>query len=189
MTRTLTTTSIQKAETASNQVPIVNHFHRIIIRLMEAKIRNRHMDKALICFLMSEADFWPAVRDMSTGLTLLWIKWNRAEKEQHLNNYFDFHVRLSMVPSVRSVRPCVRKLTSIPAEVLQKVTNKSCLVCVKSKKYASWVTIRPQWDCCCRDKAEVRIIDFKITWSEFQMPSQTAPAEVLITMCDWDFKW
>ena len=51
------------------------------------------------------------------------------------------------------------------------------VVSVKSEKHASWVTLRPQWDCCCQGEAEVRIIDFKTTWSEFQMPSQTAPAE------------
>ena len=86
----------------------------------------------------------------------------------NLNNYFDFHVRLSIRPSVRFVGPFVRKFTSIPAEVLQKVTNKSCLVCVKSEKYASWVTLWPQWDRYCRGKAKVRILDFKTTWSEFQ---------------------
>ena len=76
--------------------------------------------------------------------------------------------------SFRSFRPCVQKLTSIPAEVLQKVTNKSCLVCVNSKKCASWVTLRPLWDRYCRGEAEVRILDFKTTWSEFQKASQTA---------------
>ena len=91
----------------------------------------------------------------------------------HLNNYFDFHVCLS-IRSSGSVRP---KLTSIPARVSQNDTNKSCLVCVKSEKYASWVTLRPQWDRCCRGEAEVRILDFKTTWSEFQMPSKTASAE------------
>ena len=39
------------------------------------------------------------------------------------------------------------------------------------------VTLTPQLDRCCRGKAEVRIIKFKTTWSEFQMPSQTTPAE------------
>ena len=48
------------------------------------------------------------------------------------------------------------------------------MVCVKSEKYSSWVTLRPQWDRCCRGKAEVRILDFKTTWSEFHKPSQTA---------------
>ena len=28
-----------------------------------------------------------------------------------------------------------------------------------------------------RGEAELRILDFKTTWSEFQMPRQTAPAE------------
>ena len=32
-------------------------------------------------------------------------------------------------------------------------------------------------DCSCRGEAEVRILDFKTTWSEFQMLSQTASAE------------
>ena len=32
----------------------------------------------------------------------------------------------------------------------QNVTNKSYLVCVKSEKYASWVTLRAQLDCCRR---------------------------------------
>ena len=44
-------------------------------------------------------------------------------------------------------------------------------------KVARWVTLRPQLDRCCRGEAEVRILDFKTTWSEFQVPSQTAPAE------------
>ena len=43
-----------------------------------------------------------------------------------------------------------------------------------SEKYAFWVTLRPQSDCCRRGEAEVRILDFKTTWSEFQKPSQTA---------------
>ena len=86
---------------------------------------------------------------------------------------------MSVCPWFRSVpfrwfRPCVRKLTSIPAEVSQKVTNKDCLVCVKSKKYASQVPHRPLWDCYRRGEAEVRILDFKTTWSEFQKPCQTA---------------
>ena len=42
-----------------------------------------------------------------------------------------------------------------------------------SKKYAFWVTLRPQSDCCRRGEAEVRILNFKTTWSEFQRASQT----------------
>ena len=56
----------------------------------------------------------------------------------------------------------------IPAVVSQNVTNKSCLVCVISEKYASWVTLRPQSDCCRKSEAKVRILDFKTTWLEFQ---------------------
>ena len=43
-----------------------------------------------------------------------------------------------------------------------------------SEKYAFLVTLRPQSDCCCRGEAEVRILDFKTTWSEFQNANQTA---------------
>ena len=88
--------------------------------------------------------------------------------QRYLNNYFDFHVCLSFRP------PSVRKLTSIPAVIQQNVTNKSCLVCVMSEKYAFWITLRPQSDRCRRGEAEVRILDFKTTWSEFQKASQTA---------------
>ena len=72
------------------------------------------------------------------------------------------------------VRPCVRKITQIPAVLSQNVTNKSCLVCVMSETYAFWVTLRPQSDRCHQGKAEVRILDFKTIWSEFQKASQTA---------------
>ena len=43
-----------------------------------------------------------------------------------------------------------------------------------SEKYAFWVTLRPQSDYCGRGEAEVRIFNFKTTWSEFQKASQTA---------------
>ena len=49
----------------------------------------------------------------------------------YLNNYFDFHVRLSFRPFVRPfVRSCVRILYQFPTVISQNVTNKSCLVCV-----------------------------------------------------------
>ena len=78
--------------------------------------------------------------------------------------------------------PCVHcpsfgKLAPIPAVVLQNVINKSCLVCVMSEKYVLWINLRPQLDCCCRGEAEVRILDFKTTWSEFQKASQTATVQ------------
>ena len=43
-----------------------------------------------------------------------------------------------------------------------------------SEKYAFWITLRPQSDRCRRGEAEVRILDFKTTWSEFQKANQTA---------------
>ena len=95
----------------------------------------------------------------------------------NLNNYFDFHVCLSFCLS--TVHPFVRKLAPIPAVVLQNVTNKSCLACIKSEKYASCVTLRPQCDCCHQGEAEVRILNFKITWSELQEASQTATEQGL----------
>ena len=51
------------------------------------------------------------------------------------------------------------------------------MVCVKSEKYAFLVTLRPQWDLCRRGEAKVRILDFKTTWSEFQIPSQNTLAK------------
>ena len=35
----------------------------------------------------------------------------------------------------------------------------------------------PSWTAAERGEAELRIFNFKTTWSEFQKPSQTAPAE------------
>ena len=70
----------------------------------------------------------------------------------------------------------------------QNVTNKSCLVCAMSEKYSFWVTLRPQSDCCCRVEAEVRILDFKNTWSDFQKVSQTATEQGKAEQCIFDFK-
>ena len=56
---------------------------------------------------------------------------------------------------------CVLNKVHIPAVVSQNVTNKSCLVCVKSEKYESWVTFTPQLNRCCQGEAEMRILDFK----------------------------
>ena len=112
----------------------------------------------------------------------------------YLNNYFNFHVCLSIrvpcsvVPSVRGSGSVRLNLTSIPASVSQNVTNKSCLVSVKSEKYASWVTLRPQWDRCRRGEAEVRILNFKTTWSEFQKASQTATEQGKTKLCILIFK-
>ena len=71
------------------------------------------------------------------------------------------------------MRASVGKLALIPAVVSENVTNKSCLVHDKSEKYSSWVTLQPQSDRCRQCEAEVRILDFRTTWSEFQKPYQT----------------
>ena len=42
-------------------------------------------------------------------------------------------------------------------------------MCVQSYKYASWVNLTPQSDYSRQGEAEVRILDFKTTWSEFKM--------------------
>ena len=51
---------------------------------------------------------------------------------------------MSVYPSVRPFRPSVcPKTNSSFAVGSQNVTNRSFLVCVKSEKYALWVTLRP----------------------------------------------
>ena len=80
-------------------------------------------------------------------------------------------------------RVSVRKLAPIPAVVSENVTNKSCLVCVMSEKYAFLVTLRPQSDHCCRGEAKVRILNFKTTWPEFQKASQTAIEQGEAKLC------
>ena len=55
---------------------------------------------------------------------------------RNLHRYFNFHICLSI-----QQRPNYE--FSIPEVVSQTVTNKSCLVCVKSEKYAFLVTTRP----------------------------------------------
>ena len=84
--------------------------------------------------------------------------------------------------------PSGQKLTSILASVSQNVTNRSCFVCIKSEKYTSWVTLKPQWDRCRRSEAEVRILDFETTWSEFQKESQTTTEQGEAKLRILDFK-
>ena len=62
------------------------------------------------------------------------------------------------------------------------------MVGVKSKRYASWVILRLQWDRCRQGKAKVRIFNFKTTWSEFQRSSQTAPEQGEAELCILYFK-
>ena len=44
-----------------------------------------------------------------------------------------------------------------------------------------------QLDCCLQGEAEVHILDFKTTWSEFQKASQTATAQGEAELCILDF--
>ena len=61
-------------------------------------------------------------------------------------------------------------------------------MCVQSEKYASWVNLTPQLDRCCRGEAEVRILDFQTTLSEFQAQSQIAAARGKAKVRILDFK-
>ena len=111
----------------------------------------------------------------------------------NLNNYFNFHVCLSFLRPLSSVLHvsvcrCVRKITQIPAVLSQNFTNKSCLVCVMSEKYASWVTLRPQWDRYRQGETKVCLLNFKMTWLEFQKTSQTAPEWSEAELCTLYFQ-
>ena len=94
-------------------------------------------------------------------------------------------IRLSVRGSVHpSVVPSCRKLTSIPASISQNVTNKSCLLCIKSEKYASWVTLDPSGTAvaeakprcvysilkphCQSFRRQIRLLPSKATLREFQ---------------------
>ena len=61
----------------------------------------------------------------------------------YLNNYFNLNVCLSIL-GLSDVCLSVSRTYEfvIPAVRSQNVTNKSCLVCVKSEKYAFLVTLR-----------------------------------------------
>ena len=56
------------------------------------------------------------------------------------------------------------------------------------QKYASWVTLRPQWDHCRQGEVKVHILNFITTWSEFQKVSQTATEQGKAEQCIFDFK-
>ena len=105
----------------------------------------------------------------------------------HLNNY-----STPVCPSATDIRPCVLKITQIPAVVSQNVTNKSCLesfrrqvrlLCTEggeaelrilNSKTACSEFQKPSQTAIEQGKAELRILNFKTTWSQFQKPSQTA---------------
>ena len=56
------------------------------------------------------------------------------------------------------------------------------------RNYSFWVILRPQSDCCRQGKAKLRIFDFKTTWSEFHIASQTATEQGKAWQCIFDFK-
>jgi len=63
----------------------------------------------------------------------------RGDKMLDLICVITISTSTSVCLSVRlpsAVRPCVREIIQIPAVVSQNVTNKSCLACVMSEKYA-----------------------------------------------------
>ena len=79
-------------------------------------------------------------KSWSKSLLHIWvISWF----DSYLNNHFNLHVCLSILFRLRAICPCVQKLTPVFAVGSQNVTNRSFLVCVKSEKYALWVTLRP----------------------------------------------
>ena len=54
----------------------------------------------------------------------------------NLNYYINFHACLSF-------RPCFGKISSNSRSSITKCHGKSCLIGIKSEKYAFWVTLRP----------------------------------------------
>ena len=89
---------------------------------------------------------------------------SRLADINNLCNYFNLHICLNVRLS---------RHTSNSYKFITKLGIKSCLLCVKSEKYTSWVVLRPKWDCCRQGEAEVRILDFKTTWSKFHKGSFT----------------
>ena len=65
----------------------------------------------------------------------------------NLHNYFNNQVCLSVsrpsIPSFSPIFPFCHITLPIPAITSQNVTNESCLECVKSEKYAFFVTFGP----------------------------------------------
>ena len=82
----------------------------------------------------------------------------------HLNNYFRLHVCLSIRPSVRPLVRVSHLQISLRLEVL-----------------------RPNQTAAKQGEAELRILDFKTTWSEFQKPSQTAAEGGVAEPCTLQF--
>ena len=94
----------------------------------------------------------------------------------NLNNYFDFHVRLSIPFRFRSVRV---------SKNCQTATAEAKPRCVQSILKPHGQSSRLQSDRYRRGKAEVRIINFKTTWSEFQTPVRLLPELVPSSCVRW----
>ena len=62
---------------------------------------------------------------------------NQLTTVRTVKNGFNLHVNSSLRCHIS-----ILSHFTIPAVRSQNVTNKSCLVCVKSEKYAFWVTLR-----------------------------------------------
>ena len=71
--------------------------------------------------------------------------------------YLHIYSNLHICPSLRHLLSSIHSVPShfiILAVRRQNVMNKSCLVCVKSEKYAVWVTLRPL-ESMRKDKAQL----------------------------------
>ena len=104
---------------------------------------------------------WFVTMKASVSKTLYNVQlyWLKMAPLLNLNNYFDFHVRLSIRSSFRSsfrslvrsfFRSCVRKVRVLEAKS----------------------------DCSHRGAAEVRIFNFKTTWSEFPHLPRVSPKQL-----------
>ena len=61
-------------------------------------------------------------------------------------------------------------------------------MCVTLTNFITFEVQRPSQTAAERGEAELRILDFKTTWSEFQKPSQTAPKRGVAKLCILNFK-
>ena len=95
----------------------------------------------------------------------------------------------SVCPCVRpSVRVSEKKLHSLQYYYKMSLIKGAWYVLWVKNRYAFWVTLRPQSDCYRRGEAEVRILNFKTTWSEFYKASQTATEQGEAELCILNFK-
>ena len=96
---------------------------------------------------------------------ILWVHTDARLDIPNLHNYFNLHVCPSLrpVPSVPSVPSHLRVSLRLEFQ-------------------------RPSQTAAERGEAELRILDFKTTWSEFQKPIQTAAKRGEAELRIFDFK-